>query len=117
MDYNFKEVVRALRCCQEYLDFCSDCPYEEDRNCIKRMIKNAFDLIINLGTENNELREKGLQLKDSYIELTNKKAIETLNDFVKTAKREAFPHPHYKEPIITIAQLDEIKERLEIQNE
>ena len=69
-----KEIVQALRCCEE--GECKDCAMHEDKQrCQENLLDKAADLIERLTAENADLR-KEIEWKGMVIALAQRKQVE-----------------------------------------
>ena len=57
---NSKDVVKALKCCSEYLDtgLCEECPLFGDEDCGKKVLLDAAKTIEELERQLEELKQQ-----------------------------------------------------------
>lgn len=97
-----KEILKALDICttekceeMDYGDNLADCPLRNEKYCVRKLTKNAIDLIHRLQDENTELQKQVDELEQLLLITKTNKSIEqkkTVKEYAEKLKLRLFEY-------------------------
>ena len=109
------EIVKALRCCGIYKGRCNECPYKDDRDCLRSHALDTINLINRQKAEIERLTNRNFELseKGEAVCIAYKTAkAEAIKEFAEKVKMEFYTHFDELIPSIMADKIDSLVEEM-----